>query len=429
MDFAPQFILKSTLPCGSRCAPQRSLPLDGRNELFCLIDILFASHCVPNPPNKGEKIRAFHSVNALCKDFRVHLACLARNAEEVSAAQELSDRCASVYAQPISAVALPAAAVRFALGGCLNFAYFHSRPMLQYLDDLARRVPLQAGVAFSAVMAPYVPSHVPCILDMQDVDSEKWYEYAKSRRPALPYRMEAKRLRQEEIRWARSAVRTIFTTRNEEKLFQSFAPDVSTTYMENGVDFEYFDPARTPAVEDLARRQYVVFTGTMDYWPNIDAAQWFATRVLPELRRKCPQMEFYIVGRNPDKPVLALAGRPGVHVTGTVADIRSYLKHAQAVVTPLRIARGIQNKVLEALAMGRPVLVSTEVARTFGADVPSGMIACDLEQAYVHHLSAGKWIADSPEVRQALLRRFSWSTNLQVLRGAVADAAAMKSAV
>jgi sugar transferase (PEP-CTERM/EpsH1 system associated) len=391
------------------------------------MDILFASHCVPNPPNKGEKIRAFHSVNALCKDFRVHLACFARNAEEVAAAHELSDRCASVYAHPISAAALPAAAVRFALGGCLNFAFFSSRLLRQHVDDLARRVPLRGGVAYTAVMAPYIPSQVPRILDMVDVDSEKWFQYAKSRRPRLPYRIEAKRLRQEEIRWARSSVRTIFSTRNEEELFQSFAPDIPTTYMENGVDFEYFDPARTPAVEDLARRKYVVFTGTMDYWPNIDAAQWFATRVLPELRRQSPEMEFFIAGRSPTKQVAALDGLPGVHVTGAVTDIRIYLKHAQAVVTPLRIARGIQNKVLEALAMGKSVLASSAVCRTFGSDIPPGMIACDSEQAYLQHLSAGSWIADAPAVRQALLRRFDWSTNLQVLRSAVADAVAVRS--
>ncbi|MGA2194379.1 MAG: TIGR03087 family PEP-CTERM/XrtA system glycosyltransferase [Bryobacteraceae bacterium] len=391
------------------------------------MDILFASHCVPNPPNKGEKIRAFHSINALCRDFRVHLVCFARDAEEIAAARELSDRCASVYAHPVSAAALPAAAVRFALGGCLNFAFFSSRRLRQRVDDLARRVPLRAGVGFTAVMAPYVPSHVPRILDMVDVDSEKWRQYAESRRPALPYRIEAKRLRQEEIRWARSSVQTVFSTRNEEELFQSFAPDIPTAYMENGVDFEYFDPARTPVVEDLARRRYVVFTGTMDYWPNIDAVQWFATRVLPELRRQSPEMEFFIAGRNPKKQVAALGGLPGVHVTGAVTDIRVYLKHAQAVVIPLRIARGIQNKVLEALAMGKPVLGSAAVCRTFGSEVPPGVIACDSEQAYVQRLSAGQRIADAPAIRQALVRRFDWSTNLRVLRDAVADAAATKA--
>ena len=391
------------------------------------MEILFVSHCVPNPPNKGEKIRAFHAFNALCRDFRVHLACFARNAEEIDDAHRLAGQCASVYVQPISTAALPAAAVRFALGGCLNFAFYSSRPLHQYVDDLARRVPLRAGVAFSVVMAPYVPPAIPCILDMLDVDSEKWYQYAQARWPAFPYRLEAKRLRREEIRWARSSVQTIFTTRNEEKLFQNFAPDIPTSYMENGVDMEYFDPAQTPTVEDLARRQYVTFIGTMDYWPNIDAARWFAMRVLPELRQKNPQMEFFIVGRKPHKSVLALAGRPGVHVTGAVADIRGYLKHARAVVTPLRIARGIQNKVLEALAMGKPVFGSSAVCRTFGSDIPTGIIACDSAQAYVQHLSAGDWMADSPAVRQALLPRFDWSTNLQVLRGAVADAIAMKS--
>ena len=142
-----------------------------------------------------------------------------------------------------------------------------------------------------------------------------------------------------------------------------------------------------------------------------------------------PQMEFFIVGRNPNQRVLALAGRPGVHVTGAVPDIRIYLKHAQAVVTPLRIARGIQNKVLEALAMGKSVLASSAVCRTFGSDIPLGMIACDSEQAYLQHLSTDSWIADAPAIRQALLRRFDWSTNLQVLCHAVADAAAMKSRV
>jgi sugar transferase (PEP-CTERM/EpsH1 system associated) len=390
------------------------------------MDVLLLSHCVPNPPDKGEKIRAHHIVNALCKEHRVHVACFARNRDEVEAAQHLSDRCASVHAELLSPAALPAAAARFALGGCLNLAFYSSGRLRRYVNALARRTPMGAGVACTVVMAPYVPPGVPWVLDMADVDSEKWLDYAANRRPRFAYRLEARRLRREEIRWGKAASRTFLTTRNEADLFRSFAPGVPAYDLENGVDFDYFAPARCPDVPDLARRRYLVFTGTMDYWPNIDAAQWFATRALPVLRRRIPDLEFLIAGRSPAKSVLALAELPGVVATGAVPDIRPYLKHARAVVTPLRIARGIQNKVLEALAMGKTVLASGAVCRTFGAAVPAGVVACDSEESYESRICGESLPFESAEIRNSAMERFDWSRNMQVLMEAVRESAGWK---
>lgn len=387
------------------------------------MDILFLSHCVPNPPDKGEKIRAHYMVNALCREHRVHVACFARNREEVEAARQLMDRCASVHAELLSPVALPKAAVRFALGGCLNLAYYSSPRLRHYVESVARSTPLGAGVAYTLVMAPYMPRGVPWVLDMVDVDSEKWLDYAAHRKPGFPYRLEAGRLRREEVRWARAASRALLTTRNEADLFRSLAPGVRVEELENGVDFDYFAPGCAEDPSGLAGRRFVAFTGTMDYWPNIDAVEWFANRVLPVLRRRNPALEFLIVGRSPSKAVCELARLPGVVVTGAVPDIRPYLKFAQAVVTPLRLARGIQNKVLEALAMGKTVLASGAVCRTFGESLPAGVLECESEAAYEERLCGGGLPFESAEIRESAKERFDWDRNIQTLRKAVSGAA------
>ncbi len=150
-----------------------------------------------------------------------------------------------------------------------------------------------------------------------------------------------------------------------------------TAVLENGVDFEYFDPDKVTAAPASGKRN-LVFTGTMDYQPNIEAACGFVSEILPELRRADPAVEFTVVGRNPPREVLRLAETPGVHVTGSVPDVRPYLKAAHAVVAPLRIARGIQNKVLEGLAMGKLVFVSPAVALTFGSGLPPGVTSLRL---------------------------------------------------
>jgi sugar transferase (PEP-CTERM/EpsH1 system associated) len=296
--------------------------------------------------------------------------------------------------------------------------FYWSNRMAGQVAKLASAEPFDAAVAISVPMAPYVPPGMRFLLDMQDVDSEKWIQYAQTRHPAFLYAAEARRLRRMEVYWAHAAHLTLFTTRSEELLFQSFGDGAKTAFLENGVDLDYFDPERPAVSGELLDRRFALFLGTMDYHPNIEAAQWFAREALPEIRKRDAGFEFLIVGRSPKQSVLALARIPGVTVTGGVADTRPYLAAARAIVAPLRIARGIQNKVLEGLAMGKRVLVSPSVGKTFGDSLPVGVAVCRDAGDYSAALDAVTDSAD-PAIRIAAGSRFNWPRNLNVLAKAL----------
>ena len=383
------------------------------------MDVLFLSHCVPNPPNKGEKIRAFHELTWLAARYRIHLVCFAREPEEMDAARRLNDCCASVYVELLPrATKLVAAFGRFGLGHSLTTAFYFS-PRMQARVAAMVEDDISAAVVYSSAMAQYVPKPVPMLFDMVDVDSEKWMQYGNMRWPGLPYRMEGARLRKLETAFTRRAACTFLATEPEATLLRGFVPGAPVRCVENGVDFDYFDPSLLSPISDLRDRRFVVFTGAMDYYPNADGAHWFASDVFPELRRRDPALEFWIVGRNPNRSLSRLSGRNGVTVTGSVPDIRPYLQSACAVVAPLRIARGIQNKVLEALAMSKSVLASAPVTRTFGSRIPAGLRACDGARDYITafgQMDAAQGFFD-PGIRAAARDRFSWERNLQGLAG------------
>jgi sugar transferase (PEP-CTERM/EpsH1 system associated) len=378
------------------------------------MEILFLSHCVPNPPDKGEKIRAWHELNSLAGKHRVHLACFGRSPEEVAKANELRDRCASVFAAPLSPLALARAAVRFAVGDCLNTSYYRNTAMRTHIETLK---PLSATLAYSSAVVQFAPKAVPLWLDLVDVDSEKWLEYGRTRWPGALYALEGRRFRRREAEYATRAERTFVTTPREQRILEQIAPRARVETMMNGVDFEFFDPEiRTPKL-DLGDRRYLVFVGQMDYFPNVDACCWFAENIFGELRSKSRGLEFLIVGRNPSRAVQRLGRVPGVAVTGGVSDVRPYLAHSLAMVAPLRIARGVQNKVLEALAMGKRVLVSPSVASTFGTSLPLGVALCESASDYVREFPGVAELMPSwdPQIRQQARLRFSWEQNLQAL--------------
>lgn len=384
------------------------------------MNLLYLSHCVPMPPDKGERIRACHQLRRLAEHHQIHLACFARSREEAAHEDALRRICASVYVEPIPRpLALAKAGLRFAAGGCLSTAFYSSAGMRRHLRSLAGSRTLDAAVVFSSAIAPLAPPDLPFLFDMVDVDSEKWLEYGR-RRPLGPlYTREGKRLRRVEIEFTRRAAATFLSTRREIAMFRSFAPAESVCRMENGVDTEYFDPGAVAPPAALRGRRILVFVGAMDYYPNRDAACWFAETIYPELRRRDAALEFFVVGRDPGAAVQKLRRIPGVSVTGTVADVRPYLAAAAAAVAPLRIARGIQNKVLEALAMGKPVLASTAVCSTFETPLPSGMVACDSPGAYWTAVSGLAARGYDPRIRDAAGSRFSWDRNLGLLEAAL----------
>ncbi|MEJ5368711.1 MAG: TIGR03087 family PEP-CTERM/XrtA system glycosyltransferase [Bryobacteraceae bacterium] len=380
------------------------------------MELLYLSHCVPNPPDKGEKIRAYHELTALASRHRVHLSCFARSEQEMEDARALLDRCASVYVAPLFPFFLHAAraGARFLAGASINDSFYWSGRLSRDLLGLLESRPVAGAVAYTAVMAPYVPSGTPFVLDMTDVDSEKWRAYARYRKPSVLFETEAKRLVRLEVREARRARLTLVTTAAEREALLKLDPGLRCEAMENGVDFARFDPQASPRDERLEKRRYLLFCGTLDYFPNEQGITEFARTVFPMLRGRDPALELLVVGRNPTPRVLALAGVPGVEMVGSVEDVRPYYRHALATVVPLRIARGIQNKVLESLAMDRPVLASPEVCATFGATLPRGVRLCRSPEDYAAPV-------EERGIRKEAMGRFSWKKNLAILERAVEE--------
>jgi sugar transferase (PEP-CTERM/EpsH1 system associated) len=336
------------------------------------MNLLFLVHRIPYPPNKGDKIRSFHELRYLAARHRVHLGCLADQPEDLVHVPALRAMTASLEVAPLD---LRRARLRSlaALAGSqpLSVRWFESARLRRWVQETVRRERLDAVLLFSSPMAAYLEGiDLPFVMDFCDVDSDKWRQYAE--RAPLPlrplYALEARRLRAYEERILTACMSATLVTSREKQLWSGLPRELAAKVhvVPNGVDHEFFAPgvlAQAPAVEP----QTLVFTGAMDYYANVDAVTWFATEVLPRIQAEVPGTRLCIVGSRPAPQVQALARRPGVVVTGFVDDIRDWYARAAVCVVPLRIARGIQNKVLEALAMGRPVVASSPAAAGLGA--------------------------------------------------------------
>ena len=321
--------------------------------------LLFIAHRVPYPPDKGERVRAFHEIEALAQHFRVTVATLTHQPSDVEAAAELKRWCEKVITAPAGGkVGLVRGALALLRGRSVTEGFFRSRRLAQALREEAEREPFDLVLAYSSSTLPYAlsVSAGARIADLVDVDSAKWATYAQVARwpRRWLYRREARGVRSLEQR-ALDQCDAVILVSDAETRALGVESDKAVA-IGNGVDTEYFKPTGDEEVSPPS----LVFTGTMDYKPNIDGVCWFVREVWPALRRDVPGLTFSIVGRNPTRAVRRLADVPGVTVTGSVPDVRPYLAKAAVAVAPLLIARGVQNKILEAMAMGRAVVASPE---------------------------------------------------------------------
>jgi sugar transferase (PEP-CTERM/EpsH1 system associated) len=390
--------------------------------------ILYLVHRLPYPPNKGDKVRSYHLLRHLAARHEVLLGTFVDDAEDEPHVATVRQWCADVKAVRLHPRRAKVASLTgLARGEPLTLAYYRDAELDAWVRGLQRAGGIDAVVVFSSSMVPYAErffgSGVPVLVDFVDLDSAKWADYAKAHRWPLSwlYAREGRELLAYERRVAARADRSFFVTDKEAALFRSLAPEVGARVgaFGNGVDAAYFapDPSR-PSPFDAGERP-IVFTGAMDYWPNIDAVTWFAAEMLPALRRRWPAARLHVVGRQPPPAVQALAG-DAVHVTGTVPDVRPWLQHAAVVVAPLRLARGIQNKVLEAMAMARPVVASASCAEVItavpGAELLSATSADDFVQAVDSLLGdAARADAVGAAGRSRVLSDYSWAAQLAPL--------------
>ena len=388
--------------------------------------LLFLAHRLPYPPDKGERIRAWHMLEHLARDWSIDLGCLSDDPADAQHLPMLRELCRSVHAEPVGPrITLAARALlRARPGQPLTLGWFHAPGLRAWVDAQLASGEHDAAFVYSSAMAPYVMgARLPhSVLDLVDVDSEKWRAYAAGAAPPRRqlWAREARTLLAFERRAAAAFDHTILVSQAECARFASLAPEVAErlSWVDNGVDLARFDPAQLWPNPFTPGRPALVFTGTMDYRPNIAAVTWFAEAVLPVLRGFNPAIEFHIVGTRPTTAVRALAQRPGVHVTGRVADTRPYIAHAAIAVAPLTIARGIQNKVLEAMAMARPVIASPAAFEGVRARAGRDLLVAEGVDATVQAVLAvlrGEYPGLGLAARAAMLRRYDWSMTLRRL--------------
>lgn len=385
--------------------------------------LLYLTHRIPYPPNKGDKIRSFHLLRHLSERYRVYLGSFVDTEEDLRYIDEVRQ-----YCQDLCIVQLHPATARIksllALfsNRPLTLAYYYNQELAQWVQTILNNQSIQTAVIFSSAMAQYVESvsDCKCIIDFVDIDSDKWRQYAlsKSWPVSWVYRRESQCLLDYEKKIAAEFDYATFVSRKEAELFKQLAPisAAKTTFFNNGVDIDYFSPEHIFSDPYPLNEDVLVFTGAMDYWANIDAVSWFAHSVFPAVRSQYPNVVFYIVGAKPTNQVRQLAELPGIRVTGTVDDIRPYLVHARIAVAPLRIARGIQNKVLEAMAMQKPIVVSEQAMEGIHAESGKELIvaqdAQDFSEQILLLLDSGKQSTMGQYARKRILQDYTWPGSL-----------------
>ena len=366
-------------------------------------------------------MRAFHEIRALSRHFHVTVAALSHNRGDIAAVAGLRECCRKVLVAPVAgAMGLIRGGASLLTGGSVTEGYFYSRRLREMIISEARREPFDLVMCYSSSMLPYglAVSAPVRVIDLVDVDSAKWSSYANSANwpKSWLYHREAAAV----CRLERRAVErcdAVLLVSDAESAAMGFGGN-KVIAVANGVDVDFFRP---DAVEPTnLGPASLVFTGTMDYRPNAEGVCWFVHKVWPELKSRMPELTFVIVGRNPTRAVRQLAETPGVNVTGSVPDVRPYLAAAGVAICPLRMARGIQNKVLEAMAMGKAVVGSPAALEGLEAEAGENLLEADTPDEWRGHIL--KLLADGEyrgrlgqAARKCVEQKYRWAARMAPL--------------
>jgi len=393
--------------------------------------LLYLVHRIPYPPNKGDKIRSFNFLRTLAQEYEIYLGAFVDDPEDWKYSEELNRYCREIKLLPLDSRRAKLHSLKgFLSGAPLTLPYYTNQEMQRWVEQVTIEQGIDRVLVFSSAMAQFVEakrfSSCCRVIDFVDADSDKWRQYAESKQWPMSwvYRREWQTLLDYERRVAKLFDSSLFVSADEAASFRAMAPESADKigFVNNGVDSDYFSPQHTldnPYSTDCLP---IAFTGAMDYWANVDAVVWFAEEVFPELREQHPQAMFYIVGSDPTSQVEALAEIPGIEVTGRVEDVRPYIHHAKAVIAPMRIARGIQNKVLEAMAMARPVVTSAAGLEGIQCEVGVALLQADTPAGYLSALEG--IFADEidqemgDKARQCVRANYSWQASGEALNHA-----------
>lgn len=389
--------------------------------------LLFLTQRIPYPPIKGEKIRPLQILRWLAERYEVYLGCLIDDPDDWQHTEIVAELCADAHFAGLNRRAAYARSLTALVKGTpQSFEFYRNAGLQRWIDAVLSKQRPDVIFVCSSNMTTYVTGRTDgsatVVIDYADVDAEKWRAYAeRSRFPmSWVYAREARSTLRKEREAARSAAACTFVTEPEAALFRDLAPEAAgkTFAVVSGVDTDYFNPEEADPAPYPSDVPNFVLTGTMSYPPNIDAARWFCDEILPAVRARHPRAAFQIVGAQPTAAVIALGERDGVHVTGRVADVRPYLAGATAAVVPLRVARGIQNKVLEGMAMAKPVVATAEALEGIDARPGREIVLAKTAESFAAALIS---LADGTYpgqqemgglARQRMLQDYSWHARL-----------------
>jgi hypothetical protein len=391
--------------------------------------ILYVTHRFPFPPNDGARVRAFHAIRHLAGANAVTVVAPVRSTAEAAQVDALAALGVEVRTVQLGRAAALARTVANAVAGrSASRGYFDSPGLRAELRALARQRPFDLAVVHCSAVAHYAAElPVPVkVLDFVDMDSRKWLDYRRFAGPLhrSVYAWEGWSLGRLERRMARRFDLCLTTTAHEDATLRAIAGPVARAVVRNGVDLDHFRPAGAACDPDR-----ICFLGRMDYFPNEQAMVGFCHDVLPRLQAVRPGLRLSIVGADPGPRVRALARLPGVEVTGRVPDVRPYVQRAALTVAPLLIARGTQNKILESLAMGVPVVASGLACRGVDAEVGRDLLRADGPAETAEQVLG---LLDDPDTRarfaangrRLVERRYSWTATMESLEAHLAAALA-----
>ncbi len=398
-------------------------------------DTLFIAHRMPFPPDRGDKIRSHHLLKAVAELGPVHVATLGESAADFAAEPLLAEVCASYCLQRRPKL-IPAGLRALASGKPVSLTAFASDPLRQWIEDTLEQRAIDTIFVFSGQMGQYVPRSFEgrLVVDLCDVDSAKFEAYAHQRTGPRAWidEREGRLLAAEERQLANRADTVLLISDAEAALFRSRTGHVNADVVAlgNGIDTDWFDPQATKPEAALLqdRGPHLLFTGQMDYLPNVDAVRRAAMQLMPAIRATYPSATFHIVGRAPSAQVRSLDGVHGTRVWGEVGDVRPFLAACSLVLAPLTIARGVQNKVLEAMAMARPVVLSPEAATGINATDGEHMAVGSDDAALIERVIGLLGNTISAQAMGAAARKFvvqekSWLNALAPLAGIMGRAA------
>ncbi|MBA16802.1 MAG: glycosyl transferase family 1 [Sphingomonas sp.] len=384
-------------------------------------DILFLAHRIPYPPDRGDKIRGFNILKYLSQRKRVHLIAFADSSQDLKRKGGLApytgNRSIIWRSKPQIAAGMQALFTHRPM----SITAFHNETLQQSVDNILARHAIDTIFVFSSQMAQYLPPRPRqrVVMDFVDMDSAKFAAYAEgsSGLKGWMFGRESRLLLQHERQVAARADASLFVSEAEAALFRERTGADRVHVVENGIDTQFYDPAaQSKRIDSMG--PLIVFTGQMDYRPNIEGVTWFVQTVWPHIRVANPDVRFAIVGRNPSDAVRALSKEPGVVVTGEVADVRGWLASASVAVAPLKIARGVQNKVLEAMAMARPVVATGDAAQGIdhGGTIRVGTSVGEMAEAINELLADPRSAAQlGASARERVQQRYSWDARLAPL--------------